>query len=163
MILEIKNGFEVDVLTKDFIIDRDNVSIIKDMPYEKLYQAVYGVIKENKRQLPKCETIYFADCRQLTQIAFDIIYKMREKGELPETLTLMVEEKGFDKYYDDPDEEGTHMSEIRKLADAVRLDFDEYIIKTTNPVAVPDDEKHHIKRFMISDHMTYNVNTKDFC
>lgn len=44
------------------------------------------MIEDDKESLSKCKTVYFADSRALNQIAFEVIYEMRENGELPETL-----------------------------------------------------------------------------
>lgn len=165
MVLEINSGFEIDVLDKDFDIIKENVSIIKDTSYDALCQVVHDVIEDDKESLTDCKTVYFADSRTLNQIAFKVIYEMREKGELPETLMLMVEGKEFAKYYDNPDEsgEGPNMDKIREIADAIKLDFNEYIIKTANPITIPDDECLNYKRLTLSDHITYNENTGEFC
>lgn len=165
MVLEINSGFEVNVLNEDFDIIKEDVSIIKNTSHDALYQAVHDVIEDHKESLSKCKTVYFADSRKLNQMAFKVIYEMRENGELPETLILMVEGKEFDKYYDDPDdlEECPNMDKIRKIADAVKIDFNEYIIKTTNPITIPDDECLNYKRLTISDRMTYDKNTSEFC
>ena len=98
-------------------------------------------------------------------MAFKVIYEMRENGELPKTLILMVEGKEFDKYYDDPDEsgDGPNIDKIRKIADAVKIDFNEYIIKTTNPITIPDDECLNYERLTISNRITYDKNTGEFC
>lgn len=165
MVLEINSGFEIDVLNEDFDIIKEDVSIIKNTSHDALYQAVHDVIEDDKESLSKCKTVYFADSHTLNQIAFKVIYEMRENGELPETLMLMVKGKEFDKYYDDPDEsgDGPNMDKIRKIADAVKIDFNEYIIKTTNPITIPDDECLNYKRLTISDRITYDENTSEFC
>lgn len=51
----------------------------------------------------------------------------------------------------------------RKLADIVRLDFNKYVVRTTNPVTIPDDEGNDVKRLILSDYLTYDVTAKNFC
>ena len=149
---EVANGFEFDVLTKDYDfkqVSTDEISI------ESLYKAkdvIEQIIKSLIDKTADNQTISFIDSKHVSMLCFNTAYKLRESGTIPKTVKLIITEHEWTDY----------TKEVKSKADAIEVDCDCYDIKTTGFIYLPNACEQEIDSIYLSNSLLYDENSKTF-